>query len=179
MQKDRIKAKLSEIITQKQDFGEDIEEGYLNKITFSLTGLENQLREQIQSDTSTQIERIIKKLKSDSQIDNEDLMMARLWIVGDAQAYIEMENDYKGWLIELNRLFGVIEGLNSQELNLENMYKLSGTVRDTIRVIGDIVFFRQQQERVQKFENASKALNSENKLILAEILQKKLQSADM
>ena len=62
---------------------------------------------------------------------------------------------------------------------LENMYKLSGTVRDAIRVIGDIVFFKQQQERVDKFEESSKHLNAENKLILAGILQNKLDSDDM
>lgn len=179
MYKDQIKANLDEVISYKAEFGENTEEGYLNKITSPLTHLEDHLREQIQSDTTPQIQTIIKKLKSDSKIDAEDIMMIKLWIIGDAQAYIEMENDYKGWLMELNRLFGVIEDLKSEELDLEKMYKLSGTVRDTIRVIGDIVFFKQQQERVKKFENASKNLNPENKLILADILRKKLESADM
>lgn len=179
MYKDRIKAKLDEIISSNQEFGENTEEGYLNKITSTLIDLEDNIREQIQSVTKPQIETIIKKLKSDSEISDADLMMVRLWIVGDAQAYIEIENDYKGWLKELNRLFGVIEDSKFEELDLEKMYKLSGTLRDTIRVIGDIVFFLQQQERVKKFENASKNLNSKNKLILADILQKKLESADM
>jgi len=179
MGKDQIIAKLDEVISYKTEFGENTEQGYFNKITSPLTDLEDHLREQIQSDTTPQIETIIKKLKSDSKIDAEDIMVIKLWIIGDAQAYIEMENDYKGWLMELNRLFGVIEDLKSEELDLEKMYKLSGTVRDTIRVIGDIVFFKQQQERVRKFENASKNLNPENKLVLADILQKKLESADM
>lgn len=179
MYKDQIKAKLDEVVSNRAEFGENTEEGYLNKITSPLTDLEDHLREQIQAETTPQVETIIKKLKSDSGIDDEDIMMIKLWIVGDAQTYIEMENDYKGWLTELNRLFGVIEDLNSKELDLKKMYKLSGTVRDTIRVIGDIVFFKQQQERVKKFENASKNLNSENKLILADILQKKLESSDM
>jgi hypothetical protein len=46
-------------------------------------------------------------------------------------------------------------------------------------VIGDIVFFKQQQDRVENFENASKNLNSKNKNILADILQKKLESNEM
>jgi hypothetical protein len=46
-------------------------------------------------------------------------------------------------------------------------------------VIGDIVFFKQQQERINKFENASKNLNSENKLVLAKILKQKLESEEM
>jgi hypothetical protein len=179
MYEDRIKDQLDEIVSYKQEFGENTEEGHLNKITSTLTDLEDHIREQIQSVTKPEIETIIKKLKSGSEINDADLMMVRLWIVGDAQAYIEMENDYRGWLLELNRLFGVIEDLKSEELDLEKMYKLSGTVRDTIRVIADIVFFKQQQERVKNYENASQNLNSENKLILANILQKKHKSADV
>ena len=179
MYEDRIKDQLDEIISYKQEFGENTEEGHLNKITSTLTDLEDHIREQIQSVTQPKIETIIKKLKSDSEINDADLMMVRLWIVGDAQGYIEMENDYRGWLLELNRLFGVIEDLKSEELDLEKMYNLSGTVRDTNRVIADIVFFRQQHERVKNYENASQNLNSENKHILADILQNKLDAADM
>jgi hypothetical protein len=90
-----------------------------------------------------------------------------------------MENDYQGWLQELNRLFEVIEKLKGEELSLENMFKLSGTARDAIRVMGDIVFFKEQQERVNRFDNASKDLNSENKLTVAKILKQKLASDQM
>jgi len=122
---------------------------------------------------------IIKELKSDGEITDSDLMFIRLWIVGDAASYIQMENDYQKWLEELNRLFGVIEELKLQELSLEIIYKLQGTVRDAIRVIGDIVFFKQQQDRINKYENASKNLNSENKLVIAKILKKQLESEEM
>ena len=176
MHKQTIAERLDEVISYKQDFNEDTEEGHLNRITAPLTALENDLREQFQSDTSPQIETIIQKLESDVEIDDSDLVLIRLWVVGDAQAYVEMENDYKGWLSELNRLFSVIENKKSEESNLDNMYKLSGTVRDASRVIGDIIFFKRQQERLENFENASKNLNPENKVTLANILKRKLQS---
>jgi hypothetical protein len=176
MYKQNIGERLNEVISYRQEFDDTIGEDHLNKITAPLVAVENELREQIQSDTSTQIETIIKKLESNSEIDDADLRLIRLWIVGDAESYIERENDYKGWLSELNRLYSVIESIKSEELNLENMYKLSGTVRDAVRVIGDIIFFKQQQERVEKFENASKDLNLKNKITLANILTKKLQS---
>jgi hypothetical protein len=176
MYKQNIGERLNEVISYRQEFDDTIGEDHLNKITAPLVAVENELREQIQSDTSTQIETIIKKLESNSEIDDADLRLIRLWIVGDAESYIERENDYKGWLSELNRLYSVIESIKSEELDLENMYKLSGTVRDAVRVIGDIIFFKQQQERVEKFENASKDLNLKNKITLANILTKKLQS---
>ena len=179
MYEDQISEKLSEIISHKQTVGENTEEGYFNKVTAPLVSLGDYLREQMQAETSEKISMIINNLKSDGEITESDLMLIRLWIVGDAASYVQMENDYQKWLEELNRLFAVIEELKGQDLSLENMYKLQGTARDAIRVIGDIVFFKQQQERINKFENASKNLNSGNKLVLSKILKQKLESAEM
>ena len=179
MYEDQISEKLSEIISHKQTVDENTEEGYFNKVTAPLVSLGDYLREQMQAETSEKISMIINNLKSDGEITESDLMLIRLWIVGDAASYVQMENDYQKWLEELNRLFAVIEELKGQDLSLENMYKLQGTARDAIRVIGDIVFFKQQQERIKKFENASKNLNSGNKLVLAKILKQKLESEEM
>jgi hypothetical protein len=179
MYQDQIIEKLSEIISHKQTVDENTEEGYFNKVTAPLVSLGDYLREQMQAETSEKISMIINNLKSDGEITESDLMLIRLWIVGDAASYVQMENDYQKWLEELNRLFAVIEELKGQDLSLENMYKLQGTARDAIRVIGDIVFFKQQQERINKFENASKNLNSGNKLVLSKILKQKLESAEM
>jgi len=179
MYQDQIIEKLSEIISHKQTVDENTEEGYFNKVTAPLVSLGDYLREQMQAETSEKISMIINNLKSDEEMTESDLMLIRLWIVGDAASYVQMENDYLKWLEELNRLLGVIEELKGQDLSLENMYKLQGTARDAIRVIGDIVFFKQQQERINKFENASKNLNSGNKLVLSKILKQKLESAEM
>ena len=179
MYKNKIEAKLTEVLSFKRNFSVKTEEGDFNKITAPLVLIEEHLREQIQAETSDQILEIIQKLKSNKDITDTDLMLTRLWIVGDAAAYVEMENDYQSWLDEINRLFSEIERLKVQELTLKNMYKLSGIVRDAIRVTGDIVFFKQQQERINKFENASKQLNSDNKRVLADILKQKLESDQM
>ena len=179
MYKEQIIEMLNEVISSKQTVDESTEEGYYNKITEHLVSLEDHLREQMQAETSQQISMIINMLESDEDITDSDLMIVRLWLVGDAASYVQMENDYQGWLQELNRLFGVIEQLKGQKLSLENLYKLSGNARDAIRVMADIVFFKQQQERINKFDNTSQNLNSENKLVVAKILKQKLESDQM
>ena len=179
MYEEQITEKMSEIISNKQTVDKNTEEGYFNKVTAQLVSLGDYLREQMQAETSEKISMIINNLKSDGEMTESDLMLIRLWVVGDAASYVQMENDYQKWLEELNRLLGVIEELKGQDLSLENMYKLQGTARDAIRVIGDIVFFKQQQDRINKFENASKNLNSGNKLVLAKILKQKLESEEM
>ena len=179
MYKDQIIAELDKVISSKQTVDEHTGEGHYNKITAPLVSLGDHLREQIQSETSQQISTIINKLASDEEVINSDLELIRLWLVGDAAAYVQMENDFKGWLQEFNRLLGVIEQLKAQELSIENMFKLSGVARDAVRVAGDIIFFKQQQERIEKFENAARDLNSENKVVLANILKQKLESDQM
>ena len=179
MYEEQIFEKLNEIVSQKQTVDENTEEGFFNKITAPLVSLEDHLREQMQAETSEKISAIINVLQSDGEITESDLMLIRLWMVGDASSYVQMENDYKQWLEELNRLFSVIEELKGQDLSLENMFKLQGTARDAIRVMGDIVFFKQQQDRINKFENASKNLSTGNKVALSKILKQKLQSKEM
>ena len=174
--KDLIKEKLNEVLLNQELFNKDTEQGVFNKITESLVALENDSRELMQSKTSEEISAIIGKLESNTTITDADMRLIRLWIVGDAESYVRMENDYQGWLDELNRLFSVLKDLQDKELTLENMDKISGTARDAIRVIGDIIYFKQQQERISKFENATKDLHSENKLILANIIRQKIAS---
>ena len=117
----QITKKISEIITNKQTIDNNTEEGYLNKISTQLVSLEDDLREQMQAETSEKISSVIKKLKSDGEITDSDLMLIRMWIVGDAASYVQMENNYQEWEAELNRLFDVIEGLNSKDLSVEDL----------------------------------------------------------
>lgn len=177
--KGNIAQKLSEIFHDKQRVDVNTEEGYFNKISVPLAALEDLLREQIQDETSNQVSRIIQKLISDEEITEDDLKLIRLWVIGDAESYIKMENDFTGWIDELNRLLSVIDDFKNQELTLEKMIKLSGTVCDATRVIADIVFFKQEKERILNFENASKVLTTENKIVLANILNEKFLSDQM
>ena len=106
MYKGLLGDRLNDVISNKRNFDENTEAGHLNKVSLSLATLDDLLREQIQSDTSTKIQQIIKKLRSDSDINDTDLTLVKLWLTGDAQAYLEMENDYNGWLSELRSCGG-------------------------------------------------------------------------
>ena len=181
---DLIREKLNEVLLNQQPFNKDTEQGVFNKITAPLVALEDDLRELMQSETSEEISAIIGKLETNATITDADMELIRHWVVGDAKSYVKMENDYLGWLDELNRLFLVlkdlqflfVKNLQDKKLTLENMGKISGTARDAVRVIGDIIYYKQQEERITNFENASKDLDSDNKLIIADILRQKLAS---
>ena len=175
MYEEQIVEKLNEIISQKQNVDENTEEGYFNKISASLVSLEDHLREQMQAETSEKISTILNKLKSDGEITETDLMLIRLWMVGDASSYVEMENDYKQWLEELNRLFDVIQELKGQDLPGKGLIKeyytrLSDIVR---RYLENRFSFRAPEMTTEEFmENIknSSVLVEEHKELLKEFL---------
>jgi hypothetical protein len=175
----QILKRVNEVLSYKDMLKKGTKEGGFNKISISLVSLQNELREGMQKQTSSQVSKVIEKLTADEDITHDDMELIRTWVTSDAQFYVEMENDYPNWLKELNRLFSVIGQLKSEELTLEKMGRMSGTARDAIRVIGDVIFFQQQQDRLSKFEKASRNLDTNNKLFLARLLQRKLESDEV
>jgi len=154
----------------------DVDEGKLNQISSLLANLDDNLREAGQGQTAAAMEAIIRYLHEDGEVSREDLALIRLWMVSDAEFYIQMENDFHNWIIELNRIFSHISSLRENQLTPETMGKISGSIRDGLRVIADVIYFRQQEQRIERFERATRRLYSEDKLHLARILSQKLLS---
>lgn len=159
-----------------RNFDQDPSEGILDAMVTKLLFVEDNIREQIQEDSSEQMSEIIAKLAGDASINQSEMQLIRLWMLRDAESYMTMENDFPNWLREFNRLRSVLDELHRQTISLEVMGKLSGTIRDILRVIADISFFISEKDRVKKFEAASRELSRENKAALVEILTQKLNS---
>lgn len=151
-------------------------EGPLNALSSSLARLDSELREQIQAVTAAQVSALIEKLKADGPVGPADLEVIRLWMVGDAEYYVQMEKDLPAWLTELDRLIGVLRQLRAEAMTPATMGRMQATIRDALRVTSDIVFYRQQEERVRTFQTTTKSLSREDKRTLAGILAQKFGS---
>ena len=154
----------------------DIDEGRLHQISLELAKLDDELREAIQSETSATMAEIIEKLGNDDEISSDEMALIRLWMVSDAEFYVQLENDLKNWISEINRLFSHMHDINQEEIDQEAMGRISGSIRDALRVIADVIYFRQEEQRIQRFERATHTLYSEDKLHLAQLLRQKLRS---
>jgi predicted Zn-dependent peptidase len=73
---------------------------------------EAQARECIQDITREEISEIIQKLKAGKEITKEELKFIRLWIVGDAEYYVKLENNFYDWLSELRRIMNEINAIS-------------------------------------------------------------------
>jgi hypothetical protein len=152
------------------------DEGRLNALSAALASLDDELREQIQVATAAQVTRLIDILQADGPVGPADFELIRLWLVGDAEYYVKMENDFPAWVSELDRLIGVLRDLRTEAMTTSTLGRMEATIRDALRVSSDIVFYRQQEERLRSFQNATKSLTREDKQTLAGILAQKLSS---
>jgi hypothetical protein len=139
---------------------------------------EIQLREHIQEITKEEISRIIQKLESQKEINPEELKFVKLWIVGDAEYYTRMENNFNDWLIEVKRIVDEINKINAAEPDFEAASRLRAMLEDGKRVIYDISFFLEKKEREAKFTEATLELDKEEKELLVKLLRSKLASKE-
>ncbi|HBG62474.1 MAG: hypothetical protein A2Y03_07745 [Omnitrophica WOR_2 bacterium GWF2_38_59] len=138
--------------------------------------LEGGLREYMQATTKDQINQIINRLEAGHSLSAEDLELIRLWLVGDADYYLKMENNYNDWLLELKRLIGEFERIDEENLGITQASKLRAEALDGIRVLGDIVFLLKQQERVKNFESSVKDIDSKERKLIIDLLRGKIRS---
>jgi hypothetical protein len=155
---------------------EKLDEGRLNALSSALASLDDELREEIQAVTAAQVTPLITKLRADGPLGPADLELIRLWVVGDAEHYVKAEGDFTGWIAELDRLIGVLRQLRTEAMTPSTLGRMEATIRDALRVSSDIAFYRQQEERIRSFQNATKSLSREDKQMLAEVLEQKLTS---
>jgi hypothetical protein len=116
----RVKDQLEQVVAIRPlDLKTD--EGTLNALSAALARLDNELREQIQAATAAQVTLLIDSLKADGPVGPAELELVRLWLVGDAEYYVKMENDFPAWVTELGRLLGVLRELHAETMTLSTM----------------------------------------------------------
>jgi len=157
---------------------EDVDTAVLNRLSMALTSLGHATREKLQEATAADVERLIRTLERDDEVTPQDRELIRTWVVGDAAAYLRVENDYRSWLAELRRLIAEISGARERTLSVDGLRLLRGRIRDALRTTADIQYHREQAERLQKFEDASEAWSSDQKRTIAGVLRRMLLSPE-
>ena len=107
-----------------------------------------------------------------------DIGVVEGFMIGDAEAYTRIENDFESWTGELGRL---VTSLADKSARLQGPLLLDamGEVEDARRVLGDICNFLEQKERVARYKRTmAQPLDGARSGMLAEILQRQLASAE-
>jgi hypothetical protein len=149
-----------------------------SKLSTILGELDIYLREYLQDLTGDDVKKVIKKLKSGDAIAPPDLDLIRLWLVGDADYYVQHENDFNNWSKELARLIDHTRNYDVDNPDVATVARLRSIFRDASRVIADIMYFVQQKDRVSKFDESTQEIDDEERAILVRLLDQKLKSKE-
>jgi len=134
------------------------------------------VRELLQMKTAPQVATVINKLKFDQPITREDVDLIRVWVVGDAEGYIEMENSFESWVTEYARLREALGRYVDHECSVPELLQLQGLIEDTVRVSFDIANYLEKKERIENFDQTTRDLDKLNRPVLAAVLSRKLES---
>ncbi len=151
-------------------------DGAFRQVGSLLADAKAAVREALQGRTAPQVAAIIKKLKADQEITSQDIALIRLWVVGDAEGYVEAENDFQNWLQEYARLREAFGRYADGEWSTDDMVRLQGLIEDSVRVSFDLANYLEKKERVENFDQTTRDPKSINKEVLAALLSRKLQS---
>ena len=146
------------------------------RLSTTMQEFEEAMREHIQEVTKNEILEIIKKLKEAVPLNEQEINYIKLWICGDADYYVKLENNYNDWTEELKRLMGEIKQEDVQQPDFNAASKLRARLLDGIRVIGDIVFFLKQKDRVKNFTESTEEIDPEESALLVRLLEGKIAS---
>jgi hypothetical protein len=151
----------------------------LTRVSSELVQLKNKVREELQAATAENIKKILKKLDNREPLTPEEKNLVELWIVGDAEGYTKMENDFGKWQEEFRRLGDVLESYAGQTPSPQTLVEAHGVLEDAIRLTADISYFLEKKDRVDRFQSAINNLSAEDAKFLAGMLRSMLSSQEM
>jgi hypothetical protein len=158
--------------------GDGVAEDF-SRVGAALVKAKAKVREDLQAMTAGEIFNILKKLEKKELLTPEERNLVGLWVVGDAEGYTKMEDDFREWQEEFRRLSGVLESYAGQEPSPQTLVEAYGVLEDATRVAADISFFLEKKERVERFNAAINNLTPDDAKFLASMLKSMLSHEDM
>jgi hypothetical protein len=138
----------------------------------------NDIRQAIEQATAGTVAAIIGKLETNQALTEAEKQTVELWVVGDAEGYVKMENNFQDWLKEYGRLLEVITAWEGKTGSIQELVEVHGVLEDAIKVADDVAHYLEDRERVGRCQNALRNLNAEDNKFIADLLKSMLTSSE-
>jgi len=159
----------------KQAQADNTSESY-GYVATELVKSKDGIRQAIEQATAESVAAIVGKLENNQPLNEAEKQTVKLWVVGDAEGYLKMENNFQDWLEEYRRLLDVIADWEGKTGSVQELVEVHGVVEDAIKVADAVAHFLEDRERVVRFENAISNLNAEDNKFIAGMLKSMLAS---
>jgi hypothetical protein len=147
-------------------------------VATALVKSKNEIRQAIELATAEVVAAIIGKLENNQPLNEAEKQTVKLWVVGDAEGYVKMENNFQDWLAEYRRLLDTIADWEGKTGSVQELVEVHGVLEDAIKVADAVAHYLEDRERVARFENAINSLNAEDNKFIAGMLKSMLDSPD-
>ena len=161
----------------KQAQADNTSESY-GYVATELVKSKNGIRQAIEQATAEAIAAIIGKLENNQPLNDAEKQTVKLWVVGDAEGYVKMENSFQDWLEEYRRLLDVIAAWEGKTGSVQELVEVHGVLEDAIKVADAVAHYLEDRERVARCETALSNLNAEDNKFIAGMLKSMLDSPD-
>ena len=136
------------------------------------------VRQAIEQATAEAIAAIIGKLENNQPLNDAEKQTVKLWVVGDAEGYVKMENNFQDWLKEYRRLLDIIAAWEGKTGSVQELVEVHGVLEDAIKVADAVAHYLEDRERVARFERAMSNMNDEGRKFIAAMLKSMLASPE-
>jgi hypothetical protein len=133
----------------------EMESGAYTPRPLPLTMLKNMTRETYQDLYRRQALEVIRKLKLNQPIDQEEARLVEEWMVGDLEIYQVMEGHYREWREEvLQHCDGLASiGRAGLEDDAQSLLRIRASLMELEHVLGDIDHYRYALDRLERFRS--------------------------
>jgi hypothetical protein len=140
--------------------------------------LDTQAREALQTRLNDHLWPVVAKLENGEPLAAAEQDMLQTLVVGDAKSYIKFENRVESWKGEIERLAEEIRRLQAGGLNeLSSLTQLQALCREAMRILPDLAFYYEEQERARRFDQAmAGAIDRDTRRTLANLIREMLTS---
>jgi hypothetical protein len=147
-------------------------------VATELVKSKNDIRQAIEQATAGTVAAIIGKLENNQPLTDAEKQTVELWVVGDAEGYVKMENNFQDWMQEYRRLMDLIAAWESKTGSIQELVEVHGLLEDAIKVADAVAHYLEDRERVVRCENALSNLNPEDYKFVAGLLKSMLASPE-
>ena len=147
------------------------------KLSGTLEKMRAELRDYGQKLAINEMKAVLRKLKNEETLSDDDRGKLQSWIVGDAEYYINKEHNFDNWSGRLQRLIGEIRESWMEHPDDARLLKLRSLAKDALTIVGDLSFYIKQKESVEKFHAATKAIGESERVVLVSLLEQKISTS--
>ena len=155
----------------------------LEAIRNPVEDLHNHIRESVQGSLRVPINELLRKLKKGEDLSGEDIRTIEKWMVGDAEHYVEIENNFNDWLKECKRIGNILTQYENPKINLDEtqMFKLNTFLTDLEYTVVDVMRYIESMNRKKRFMDSigTGKISEKDRKWLIEIIKRQLASPDI